>query len=130
MSYYIAKLVDGKFHEVVDAVKSALKDEGFGVLTEVDIAKTLDEKLGEAFRPYVILGACNPSLAHQALKMEDKLGVMLPCNVIVQEKDGKVEIAAIDPVTSLGRTGNAELTDTAKEVKDRLERVVAAVAVP
>ncbi|WP_417595983.1 DUF302 domain-containing protein [Parasphingorhabdus sp.] len=122
-------MVDGEFHQVVDAVKLALKDEGFGVLTEVDIAKTLDEKLSKTFRPYVILGACNPSLAHQALMMEDKLGVMLPCNVIVQQKDGKVEVAAIDPVTSLGRTGNTELTATAGEVKDRLERVVAAVAV-
>lgn len=129
MSYYIAKLVDGDFLEIIVAVKSALKNEGFGILTEVDIAKTLFDKLGETFRPYVILGACNPSLAHEALIMEDKLGVMLPCNVIVQEKDGKVEIAAIDPVTSLGRTGNIELTATAAQVKERLERVIDAVAI-
>lgn len=129
MSYYISKLVSGEFQEVVDGVKSALKEQGFGVLTEIDMAKTLQEKLGEPFRPYIILGACNPSLAHQALMMEDKLGVMLPCNLIIQEKDGKIEVAAIDPVISLGRTGNAELTATAGEVKDRLERVIATVSV-
>ena len=128
MSYYMSKLVDGEFGDVVDRVKLALQDEGFGVLTEVDISKTMKDKLDVTFRPYVILGACNPSLAHGALQVEDKLGVMLPCNLIVQEKDGEVEVAAIDPVISLGRTGNAELADTAEEVKASLKRVLAAIA--
>ncbi len=128
MSYYMSKLVDGEFGDVVDRVKLALQDEGFGILTEVDISKTMKDKLDVTFRPYVILGACNPSLAHGALQVEDKLGVMLPCNLIVQERDGKVEVAAIDPVISLGRTGNAELADTAEEVKASLKRVLAAIA--
>lgn len=128
MSYYISKLVDGEFQQIIERVKSSLKEEGFGVLTEIDVSQTLKDKLGEAFRPYVILGACNPSLARDALDIEDKLGVMLPCNVIVQEKDGQVEIAAVDPVTSLGRTGNTKLTATAGEVKSRLERVIKAAA--
>tara|TARA_R110000796_G_scaffold221415_1_gene337563 strand:- start:81563 stop:81898 length:336 start_codon:yes stop_codon:yes gene_type:complete len=107
--------------------KTALQEEGFGVLTEIDIQATLKAKIGEAFRPYIILGACNPKLALGALQREDKIGVMLPCNVIIQETGGSVEVAAIDPVTSIGSIGGEALLQTAEDVKQKLERVVAAV---
>ena len=127
MSYYIARKIDGTFEDVIERTKAALKDEGFGVLTDIDVQATLKSKIAVDFRPYRILGACNPTLAHGALQMEDKIGVMLPCNVIVQATDEGVEVAAVDPVASLGRVGSDELTETAGDVKQRLERVVAAI---
>jgi uncharacterized protein (DUF302 family) len=124
MTYYIAKTVSGDFDAVIDRVIEALKKEGFGVLTEIDVAATLKKKIDVDFRPYRILGACNPKLAHHALQTEDKIGVMLPCNVIVQKTDKGVEVAAIDPVASLGRVGNPALEETAETVKAMLTRVV------
>jgi uncharacterized protein (DUF302 family) len=128
MKYYINRTVDGGFDDAVAKVVAALKSEGFGVLTEIDVAATMKQKLGVEFRKYRILGACNPPLAHKALTAEDKIGVMLPCNVIVQETPaGKTEIAAIDPRAAMERVGNPALEEIAQDVARRLERVVAAV---
>ena len=125
MSYYLSRTVDAGFDAVVQRVTAALKEEGFGVLTDIDVQATLKAKLGADIPPYRILGACNPSFAHQALQIEDKLGVLLPCNVIVRDAgDGKTEIAAIDPVASMDRTGNPELASMAEEVRVRLRRAV------
>ncbi|MFI5011135.1 MAG: DUF302 domain-containing protein [Hyphomicrobiales bacterium] len=128
MTYYIARTVSGGFEENVAKVVAALKQEGFGVLTEIDVSSTLKQKLGIDFRKYRILGACNPALAHKALTAEDKIGVMLPCNVIVQEgAEGQVEIAAIDPMAAMDRVGNPALTEIARLVAEKLGRVVKAV---
>ncbi|HOP18880.1 MAG TPA: DUF302 domain-containing protein [Parvularculaceae bacterium] len=124
MTYYIAKTLAGDFDGVIARVVEALKKEGFGVLTEIDVSATLKKKIDVDFRPYRILGACNPKMAHQALSIEDKIGVMLPCNVIVQQTDEGVEVAAVDPEASLGRVGNPALDDAAKTVKAALTRVV------
>jgi uncharacterized protein (DUF302 family) len=110
MSYYVAKTVDVDFDEAVACTILALKDEGFGVLPDIDVAATMRAKLGADFRPYRILGACNPALALEALKLEDKVGTMLPCNVVVQEvAPGSVEVAAIDPVASMTAIDNPAL---------------------
>ena len=127
MTYYVSSEVDGNFEDVVKRTKNALKAEGFGVLTEIDVQRTLKEKIGEEFRRYLILGACNPKLAHAALTVEDKIGVLLPCNVIIQEKGQTVEVAAVDPVMSIGRVDREELLETAKEVRARLARVIEAI---
>ena len=125
MSYYLSRTVDAAFDEVVQRVTAALKEEGFGVLTDIDVQATLKVRLGADVPPYRILGACNPSFAHQALQIEDKLGVLLPCNVIVRDAgDGQTEVAAIDPVASMDRTGNPELASIAEEVRVRLRRAV------
>lgn len=125
MSYYLARTVDAAFDEVVPRVTAALKEEGFGVLTDIDVQATLKAKLDVDVPPYRILGACNPSFAHQALQIEDKLGVLLPCNVIVRDAGGgRTEVAAIDPVTSMDRTGNPALASIAEEVRVRLRRAV------
>ena len=128
MSYYLSKVVPLAFESAVAKVKDSLAREGFGVLTDIDVQATLHSKLGVEFPRYRILGACNPALAHRALQMEDKLGVLLPCNVIVRDAaSGGVEVAAIDPVTSMERTGNPSLAAVATEVRERLERAVQAV---
>lgn len=127
MSYYIAKTVSGEFDDVIARVTEALKAEGFGVLTDIDVAATLKKKIDVDFRPYRILGACNPKMAHQALTLEDKIGVMLPCNVIVQQTDEGVEVAAVDPQASLGRVDNPALDEAATTVKAALTRVVNAL---
>jgi uncharacterized protein (DUF302 family) len=125
MSYYIAKKVDGPFEQAIAAVTERLKAQGFGVLTDIDVQGTLKAKIGAEIPKYRILGACNPSFAHEALKLEDKLGVLLPCNVIVRETaDGKVEVASVDPVVAMQRTGNPALGATAEEVRRRLSIVV------
>lgn len=124
MSYYIARTIRGPFDEAVARVTEALKQEGFGVLTDIDVSATLKKKLDVDFRPYRILGACNPKMAHGALSVEDKIGVMLPCNVIVQQTDEGVEVAAVDPVASLGRVGNSALDEAAETVKAALTRVI------
>lgn len=125
MSYYIAKTVNRSFDETVNRVTAALKEEGFGILTDIDVQATLKTKLGADMPKYRILGACNPSFAHQALQLENKLGVLLPCNVIVrEEKPGQTEIAAVDPVSSMSRVDNPKLVAVADEVRARLERVV------
>jgi len=118
------------FEEAIARTRDALSVEGFGILSEIDVRATLQKKLQVEFRPYTILGACNPSLAHRALTAERDIGVMLPCNVVVYEgaDSGESVIAAVDPEVSLGRVGNAELAPLAKEVKQRLGRVLDAVA--
>jgi uncharacterized protein (DUF302 family) len=128
MSYYITKSTKGDFDAVVSKVIEKLKDEGFGVLTEIDVANTLKQKLGVEMKRYRILGACNPGLAHKALSVEDKIGVMLPCNVIVQEMaDGVVDVAAIDPRMAMQQIGNPALTEISAAVAERLSRVVGAI---
>ncbi len=124
--YYFSKKMTGPFNEAVARVTEGLKAEGFGIITEIDVKKTLRDKIGVEFRNYQILGACNPKLAHEALELEDKIGTMLPCNVVVQERaDGQVEVAAIDPVASMQAIDNPRLKDAAAEVGKRLRRVVA-----
>ncbi|MBS7668583.1 DUF302 domain-containing protein [Croceicoccus sp. 1NDH52] len=126
MSYYIAKTLPVTLEEAINLTEAALKKEGFGVLTKIDIASTLKEKIGADFRPYTILGACNPKLAHEALQIEDKVGLMLPCNVIVQDAGGgQSEVAAIDPVASMQAIENEDLLKAAGEVRAKLERVIA-----
>lgn len=125
MSYYIARTIDAPFEQAVARVIDRLKAEGFGVLTDIDLQATLKAKIGAQLPKYRILGACNPALAHEALQIEDKLGVMLPCNVIVRETaDGKVEVASVDPVAAMERTGNPALAAPAQEVRRRLSRAV------
>jgi uncharacterized protein (DUF302 family) len=125
MSYYFSRTLDMPFDEAIAHVTGELKKEGFGVLTEIDVKATLKKKLGEDFRNYRILGTCNPPFAHQALLAEDKIGTMLPCNVIVQETaEGAVEVAAIDPIASMQAIKNPALGDIAVEVQARLKRVV------
>ena len=125
MSYYFAKTVALPFDEAVERVKAELKKDGFGVLTEIDVRKTLQEKLGVAFRPYRILGACNAPNAYQALLAEDKIGTMLPCSVIVQELGpGRVEVAAIDPLASMAAVRNEALGAVGQEVRAKLQAVV------
>ena len=128
MSYYIAKTVDGPFDAVVSEVIEGLKAQGFGVLTDIDVQATLKAKLGADMPRYRILGACNPRFAHEALKREDKLGVLLPCNVIVRDTaDQRVEVASVDPVVAMERTGKRELESMAHEVRNRLLNVVQGV---
>jgi len=113
MSYYFSKKLDLGFDEAIEKVTEALKGEGFGILTEIDVKETLKKKLDVDFRPYIILGACNPPFAHKALEAEDKIGTMLPCNVIVQKLDDGVEVAAVDPVASMKAVENDQLGDIA-----------------
>ncbi|QDF40600.1 DUF302 domain-containing protein [Bradyrhizobium symbiodeficiens] len=127
MSYYFAKKLDAPFSEAVERTIAALKARGFGVLTRIDVQSTLKEKIGADFRPYVILGACNPKMAHEALKAEDKIGTMLPCNVVVQEVDGGTEVAAVDPVASMQAIQNASLASIAEKVRDELKAVIEAI---
>lgn len=124
MSYYFAKSLPLPFEEAVDKTLAALKERGFGVLTRIDVRSTLKEKIGVEFRPYVILGACNPRMAHRALEAEDKIGTMLPCNVIVQEKNGKSEVAAVDPVASMQAINNAALGAVAAKVREELKAAI------
>lgn len=126
MSYFMTKTVSMTYDAALVAATDALKSEGFGVLTEIDVAATLKTKLGVDFPKYKILGACNPPLALKALTAENQVGVLLPCNVVVQEhKDGRVEVSAMDPVGAMSMIGNATLTEIATEVKGRLDRVFA-----
>jgi uncharacterized protein (DUF302 family) len=125
MSYYFNTTVSGNFADVVHETTAALKKEGFGVLTDIDVSATLKKKLGVDFKKYRILGACNPPFAFKALQAEDKIGTMLPCNVIVQEiADGKVEVAAIDPVASTQAVGNPELGGIASQIQAKLKKVI------
>jgi uncharacterized protein (DUF302 family) len=125
MSYYFSKLLGLSFDDAVLKVIEDLKKEGFGIITEIDVKETLKKKLNVDFKKYKILGACNPSFAYQALQAEDKIGTMLPCNVIVQEAaGGKTEVAAIDPVASMQTIENPELRDIAAEVRNRLKKVI------
>ena len=125
MCYFFSKKLSGDFEETVERVTAALKQEGFGVLTTIDVKDTLKKKLDVDFRNYRILGACNPPYAYKALQAEDKIGTMLPCNVIVQElDDGTIEAAAVDPAASMQAVNNKKLAETASEVRDKLKRVI------
>jgi len=125
MSYYIGKTVELSFDRAIARVTEELKNEGFGILTEIDVQQTLKKKLDVDFRKYRILGVCNPSLAYKALQAEDKIGVMLPCNVIVQETaDGKVEVSAVDPIASMQAINNPGLRDLAEDVRGKLKKVI------
>ena len=125
MSYYFSKTINLPFDAAIIRVTEELKKEGFGVLTEIDVKATLKKKLDVDFRNYRILGACNPPFAHQALLAEDKIGTMLPCNVIVQElAPGTVEVAAIDPVASMSAVENPGLAEIGMQVRAKLQKVV------
>ena len=129
MNYYFSKsLVNITFDEAIQKVTESLKEEGFGILTEIDIKATLKKKLDVDFYNYKIVGACNPPFAFKALLAEDKIGTMLPCNVIVQEKEaGKVEVSAVDPAASMQAIENDELIDIANEIRARLQKVINAL---
>lgn len=125
MNYYFNKTVSGDFDQVVEKVTEELKKEGFGVLTEIDIKATLKKKLDVDFYNYRILGACNPPFAYKALQAEDKIGAMLPCNVIVQErKPGEIEVSVVDPVASMQAVENEKLNEIANEISNKLKKVI------
>ena len=125
MSYYFSKTINGSFEEVQAKVITALKEEGFGILTEIDVKDTLKKKLGVDFKKYKILGACNPPFAYETLQTEDKIGLMLPCNVILQEVgEGRVEVAAVDPIASMQSIENKKLIGIAYQVQTKLRNVV------
>ncbi len=125
MKYYISKKVKTSFEEAEKTVTEALKKEGFGVLTQIDIQEKLKDKLDVDFRKYKILGACNPAFAYKALQQEDKIGTMLPCNVIVQElENNEIEVAAVNPIASMMAVENSNLGGIAQEINEKLERVI------
>lgn len=125
MDYYFSKKLSLSFDEAVARVVAELRREGFGVLTEIDVKDTLKKKLDVDFRKYYILGACNPSFAYRALQAETHIGVMLPCNVIIQEyEEGSVEVAAIDPIASMQAVDNADLAEIATQVRSKLQQVI------
>ena len=128
MRYYISKKINTDFDQAVQLVTESLKKEGFGVLTEINIQEKLKEKLNVDFRKYKILGACNPAYAYKALQMEDKVGTMLPCSVIVQEfGDNEIEVSAVDPIASMMAIENPDLAEIAGEIKEKLERTIASL---
>lgn len=125
MSYYFSKMLRVSFEEAIARVTEVLKKDGFGVLTEIDVKETLKKKLNVDFRKYKILGVCNPPFAYKALQAEDKIGLMLPCNVIVQElQGGRVEIAAIDPMASMAAIDNPKLREVGEQVRAKLRMVI------
>jgi uncharacterized protein (DUF302 family) len=128
MTYYFAKTLAAGFDDAVRRTTEALKQEGFGIITEIDVKETLKKKINVDFRNYRILGACNPALAHEALQVEDKVGTMLPCNVVVQDLgDGRTEVAAIDPVASMQAIENPRLRQAAERVQGLLKKVIASL---
>ena len=126
-TYGFGTTLDLSYEEAVERVKGALKEEGFGVLTEIDVRKTLHDKIGEEMEPYVILGACNPKLAHRALNSEREIGLMLPCNVVVRALPHGTRIEIADPIAMLGVSSNEELEPVAAEARERLERALDAI---
>lgn len=125
MDYYIVKNVDTNFEQTEEKMRGLLKEQGFGILTEIDVQTTLKEKLDIEFRKYKILGACNPPFAYKALLTEDKIGLMLPCNVIIQEVDNsRTEVAAIDPVASMMAVENEKLNYIAIQIREKLQTVI------
>jgi uncharacterized protein (DUF302 family) len=125
MKYYFSKIMNQDFDTAITMVTESLKAEGFGILTEIDVQASFKKKLDVDFRPYKILGACNAPFAHKALKAEDKIGTMLPCNVIVQQlASGQVEVTAVNPVASMQAVENNSLGEIAENVKDKLKRVI------
>jgi uncharacterized protein (DUF302 family) len=128
MKYYFSTVIGNPFDQVVSDVTEALKKEGFGVLTDIDVKATMKKKLDVELKKYRILGACNPKFAYQALQKEDKIGTMLPCNVIVQElADGSIEVAAIDPIASMQAVQNPDLKEVADEVREKLQSVISSL---
>ena len=125
MSYYLGKTLPIAFEEAITRTVEALKKEGFGIITDIDIKETLKKKINVDYPSYRILGACNPALAHEALKLENKVGTMLPCNVVVRDAgNGQTEVAAIDPVASMQAINNPELNRAAGQVRAKLEKVI------
>ena len=125
MNYTISKKTNKTFNDAINAVTSQLKKEGFGIISEIDLKEKFKEKLGIEFRNYKILGACNPAMAHKAILVEDKIGVMLPCNVLVQEKEnGEVEVAAVNPLSSIGVVENEALKSIAAQISEKLQKAV------
>ncbi|NIM57980.1 MAG: DUF302 domain-containing protein [Candidatus Aminicenantes bacterium] len=125
MSYYFSKKINESYEKTLEKVIESLKSEGFGILTEIDVKETLKNKLDVDFQKYKILGACNPPFAYEALKAENKIGTMLPCNVIVQEmSEGQMEVAAVDPVASMKAIDNPALLEIANQVQGKLKKVV------
>jgi uncharacterized protein (DUF302 family) len=124
VTYYFSCKIDADFDDAIARTRAALQEEGFGIISEIDIQKTLREKIGVDFRRYTILGACNPNLAHEALKLENKVGTMLPCNVVVQETEEGVEVAAIDPVASMQAIQNDQLSEKATAVAGKLKSAI------
>lgn len=124
MTYFHARTIEGDFDAVIERTRAALQKHGFGVLTEIDVKATLKTKIDQDFRPYRILGACNPVMAHEALKMEPHVGVMLPCNVVVQQTDAGVEVFAVDPASSMSAINNPELLKHAQAVGEHLRTAV------
>ncbi len=126
MSYHFSKTLDLPFEQAITRTTNVLMDNGFGVLTTIDIKAALKEKIDVEFRPYTILGACNPGFAHKALQAEPHIGTMLPCNVIVQDAgNGKVEVSAVDPMASMQAIENPNLGTIANQVRDMLQKVIA-----
>ena len=125
MKYYFSKTLDASFEDAVSRVTEGLKKEGFGILTEIDVKETLKKKLDVDFKKYKILGACNPPFAYQALQIEDKIGAMLPCNVVVQESgEGNIEVSAVDPIASMQAVQNPNLQEIAEQVQAKLRSVI------
>lgn len=125
MKYYVSKTIKGKYHPTIEKVTQLLREEGFGIITEIDVRKTLKTKLGVDYKNYIILGACNPNLALRAFTAEDKIGTLLPCNVtVIDQGDGTIEIAIMDAVNMMSHIGNPELEVLAIEVSERMERVL------
>ena len=125
MSYYFNTVLECSFDDAIERVTDELKREGFGILSQIDVQAALKKKLNVDFKKYKILGACNPPYAYQALQVEEKIGTMLPCNVIVLEKeDGRIEVAAIDPIASMQAIANPQLQDTADQVQAKLKKII------
>lgn len=125
MSYYFEKTVSTGFDDTIETVTAALKTEGFGVLSDIDVQSTLKAKIGAEVRKYRILGACNPPFANKAIHIEENVGLMMPCNVLIQETEGgKIKVSAIDPKSAMQATGNTSLADLADEISSKLERVI------
>jgi uncharacterized protein (DUF302 family) len=125
MSYYYSTTITGDFDRIIEEVTSQLKIEGFGILTQIDVQQTMEEKLKVNFNKYKILGACNPPFAYEALQAENKIGVMLPCNIIVRETDNKkIEVAAVNPLQSMQAVNNTRLENIAQRVSDKLQNVI------
>jgi uncharacterized protein (DUF302 family) len=125
MKYYVSKIVKAKFNDTIDKVTELLKEEGFGILTEIDVKKTLKNKLDVNYKNYMILGACNPNLSLRAFTAEDKIGTLLPCNVsVIDQGEGNIEVAIMDAVNLMSHIGNPELEVLAIEVSERMDRVL------
>ena len=125
MKYYNSKIVNSSFEEALDKVTEELKKEGFGVLTEIDVKETLKKKINVDFRKYKILGACNPSFAHKALQAEPNIGILLPCNVVIQENEGgQTEVSIVNPLDAMQTVGNTQLNEIAAEINAKLETVL------